>query len=307
MNAPFAFSVEPVAAAFAIREACLAELRAFKPGNVSFASGGHGMQAQDFVVSADAISGVIAAPASGVGERILRAIKATRAIVSFNTNLGIVLLCAPLVHAAIQHSPQRSLEVRLQGVLEALDVRDAELAYQAIRTAEPGGLGRVEAHDVAEPPGITLLQAMREARQRDRIAAQYATNYHDVLKTGVPLARHLAQRWGPSEWVTVGVYVAFLARFADSHIARRHGNEVAHGVMLEAMELEQVLNATAEPGQARPRLEDFDRRLKSKGVNPGSSADLTVATLAVILLDDSLEKASRAPAPEVPASESART
>ena len=307
MNASAAIRVEPVAAALAVREACIAELRALKPGNVSFASAGHGMRAQDFVASADAIAGVIAAPASWVGERILRAIESTRSVVTFNTNLGIVLLCAPLVHAAVEHSAERSLALRLQKVLAALDVRDAELAYQAIRVAEPGGLGRVEAHDVFDRPQVTLLEAMREARQRDRIAAQYATQYHDVFKTGVPLARHLAQRWGQTQWVAVGIYLAYLARFADSHIARKHGNEVAHGVMLEAMDLERRLDEAEEPGQVVPRLEDFDRRLKSRSINPGSSADLTVATLAAVLLDDSLEKAFLARKREAPASESART
>lgn len=307
MNAPPAFSVEPAAAALAIRESCLAELRAFKPGNVSFASAGHGMQAQDFVASADAASGVMAAPAAGVGERILRAIESTRAVVACNTNLGIVLLCAPLVHAVIQHSPERSLRLRLQKVLAELDVRDAELAYQAIRLAGPGGLGRVDSHDVSGTPRITLLEAMREARPHDRIAAQYATRYHDVLETGVPLARHLKQRWGRTEWAAVGVYLAYLARFADSHIARRHGNEAAYAVTREAVELERCLVAADDPAQMLPQLEDFDRRLKARSINPGTSADLTVATLAVIMLDDSLEKASRATAREVLASEPART
>jgi triphosphoribosyl-dephospho-CoA synthase len=307
MNAPPAFNVEPAVAAFAVREACITELHAFKPGNVSFASAGHGMHARDFVASADAMCNVLAAPAARVGERILRAVEATRAVVAFNTNLGIILLCAPLVHAAGLRSAERSLGLRLRGVLEDLDVRDAELAYRAIRLARPGGLGRVEHHDVADEPRITLLEAMREARQRDRIAAQYATQFHDVLQTGVPMLREAIRRRGRPEWATVELYLAYLARFADSHVARKAGNEAAHALACEAAGLERRLKAAAQPSQMLAELEAFDRRLKARSINPGTSADLTVATLVAMMLDDSLEKASRAAARDAFSGEPART
>jgi triphosphoribosyl-dephospho-CoA synthase len=307
MRSLSAFSLDPAAVAFIVHEACLAELRAFKPGNVSFASAGHGMGARDFVASADAMAGVLTAPAACVGERILRAVKATRSVVPFNTNLGIILLCAPLAQAALLDLADRSLRLRLRRVLDALDVRDAELAYQAIRLAEPGGLGRVENHDISGQPRITLLEAMWEARQRDRIAAQYATCYFDVIETGFPIARRAMQRHGREEWVAVEVYLAYLARFADSHVARKHGDEAASAVSREAVELERCLAAADDPAQVLPQLRDFDRRLKSRSINPGTSADLTVATLVAIMLDDSLEKASRAVAREVLASEPART
>lgn len=296
MSVERGFALDPATVAAAVREACLTELRAFKPGNVSFASSGHGMQAADFVASADAVAEVIAAPAAGVGERILRAIEATRAVVDFNTNLGIVLLCAPLVHAVTQLSAERSLRLRLDRVLAALDVVDAELAFRAIRLARPGGLGEADRHDVSQTPRVTLFEAMREARQRDRIAAQYVTRYHDVLETGVPVARRAARRWGRVDWVTVAVYLAFLSRFADSHIARKHGNETAFAVSREAGELEIMLGSSIDPGQAMPMLEEFDRDLKARFVNPGTSADLTVATLFAMDLDDLLDAAFRAQA-----------
>jgi triphosphoribosyl-dephospho-CoA synthase len=289
-------ALDPAAIASAVREACVLEVRAFKPGNVSIASAGHGMNAPDFVASADAMAGVIAEPAMGVGERILRAVESTRVAVAFNTNLGIVLLCAPLVEAAIHRSAEQSLRLRLDRVLAALDVIDAELAYRAIRLAQPGGLGTADRHDVAEIPRVTLLEAMREARQRDRIAAQYVTRYHDVLKIGVPIARQATQRWGSREWAAVAVYLAFLSRFGDSHIARKHGNETAFAVSREAEELEKILAAARDPAGAMEKLEAFDRRLKARSINPGTSADLTVATMLAMTLDDLLDAAFRAPA-----------
>lgn len=290
MSTMEAFALDPVEVAAAIREACLTEIRAFKPGNVSLASPGHGMGARDFVASADAMAAVIAAPGMSVGRRILRAIEATRAEVPFNTNLGIVLLCAPLAHAVVEASGESGLQARLQAVLAALDVNDAVLAYQAIRLAEPGGLGRAERHDVAAAPGVTLLEAMREARDRDRIARQYVTGYRDIFDAGMPAARRALTRLGSREWAAVTVYLELLARFPDSHVVRKHGGEVAAAVSREAGLLVQALGRTSDPAQEMPALEAFDRQLKARSINPGTSADMTVATLVAMDLADSLEK-----------------
>mgnify|MGYP003694220597 CR=1 FL=1 len=88
------------------------------------------------------------APALSVGARIFEAIRRTREAVDCNTNLGIVLLCAPLAQAALS-SGKESLRDRVRWVLEKLDVADAEQAFAAIRLAEPGGLGTAPQHDRA--------------------------------------------------------------------------------------------------------------------------------------------------------------
>src|SRR6266481_2544028 len=284
------FALDPAEVVAAIRDTCLTEIRAFKPGNVSLASPGHGMSARDFIASADAMAAVIAVPGVSVGRRILRAIEATRSVVPFNTNLGIVLLCAPLAHAAVEASGESRLRARLRAVLAALDVYDAVLGYQAIRLAEPGGLGRAERYDVTSAPGVTLLEAMREARDRDRIAYQYVTDYRDVFDTGMPVARRVLARWGGPEWAAVAVYLEFLSRFPDSHVVRKHGLEIAAEVSREAGLLAQTLGRASDPAQEMPALEAFDRQLKAKSINPGTSADMTVATLVAMDLEDSLER-----------------
>ena len=67
MGAGSGFCLAPTMVAEALRIASITEVHAFKPGNVSLASPGHGMRAEDFVASADAVAGVIAAPAPRVG------------------------------------------------------------------------------------------------------------------------------------------------------------------------------------------------------------------------------------------------
>ena len=82
------------------KSACLAELEALKPGNVHIFADGHGMTIHDFIKSAEAVASVIALPDLTLGQRILLSVEATQKTVACNTNLGIILLCAPLV---LQH------------------------------------------------------------------------------------------------------------------------------------------------------------------------------------------------------------
>jgi len=274
----------------AVRAAAVIDVEAFKPGNVSVASAGHDMRAEDFIASANAFATVIAQPGLRVGERILRAIEATRRVVTFNTNLGIVLLCAPLVHAALQPMPERRLRERVRGVLAELDVTDAELTYRAIRLAQPGGLRVSARHDVSSTPTVTLLDAMDEARLRDRIAWQYVTDFEDVFGLGASVMRAGLARGRGTEWAVVSVYLAFLARFPDSHIARKYGDDFARSVVSEAQGAAEIWDGADDPAQAMPALVDLDRRLKARSINPGTSADLTVATVLVAALEDLLDR-----------------
>src|SRR5438128_395760 len=135
--------------------ACETELRALKPGNVHVHAEGHGMTVDDFRASAIAAAEPLCRRGLAVGARIEAAIATTRATVSRNTNLGIVLLAAPLLVAAESAEPG-GFRRALSATLAQLTVSDASLAYAAIRVANPGGLGRAEAQDVTGEPTVTL-------------------------------------------------------------------------------------------------------------------------------------------------------
>src|SRR5262245_24792635 len=164
-----------IAAAFVA--ACRDELDAPKPGNVHVFADGHRMTAAEFVRSAEAAAGPLMSSGARVGARILGAVEATRAAVGTNTNLGIILLCAPLAAAAEQDPAD--LRGALATILADLDVADADLAFRAITLAAPGGLGRVEQHDVRARAAVTLAAAMAAAADRDRIARQFTTGFAD--------------------------------------------------------------------------------------------------------------------------------
>lgn len=269
----------------AFREACLAELSALKPGNVHRFADGHGMTVAQFEASATAAAPAIAAPGLRVGRRILKAIEATREAVGLNTNLGIVLLAAPLV-AAVWRPEHGSLRERVAGVLDALDRSDAEAAYKAIRLAAPGGLGRNAAEDVAEAPTMTLKQAMALATERDRIARQYVTAFADVFEIGLPRLKEALASGLPLEGAVAAVHLRFMAVFPDSHIQRKYGAATAEAVRGEADLLDRDWLWQGTWLERRRRLLAFDSKLKSRHLNPGTSADLTVACLLAYRLDD---------------------
>src|SRR5215831_16663490 len=275
--------------ASAFEDACRDELVAPKPGNVHVFAKGHRLDVTDFERSAAAAAGPLTASGQRVGARILGAVEATASAVKTNTNLGIILLCAPLAAAAETSSPD--LRSAVSRSLRELDKADAEFAFQAIVRASPAGLGRSDRHDVFAPATASLREAMAEAADRDRIAQQYVTDFADVFELGEPLlvatlARSVDRRLG-----TLVTYLGFLSAFPDSHIVRKHGPTVAHEIRDHAVSL-------AALAQRARRLEDilkdvlaWDAALKKANINPGTSADLTVATLFAYRLQNILPTA----------------
>ena len=263
-----------VAALF--RVACAAELEALKPGNVHVHTTGHGMTVADFQASAEAAAPAIARRGAAVGERLHAAVTATRAAVGQNTNLGILLLCVPLAAAAERPEPLPRAVAR---VLRALSVADARAAYAAIRLAAPGGLGRVTTADVQDEPTITLLEAMRQAAARDRIAWNYAHDLRDLFRRGVPRLTALQARGWALPWAIAGTYLALLARTPDSHVARKHGAAAAAALCRRAAPLARRLLASERPEALTDELLALDAALKRAAINPGTTADLVVASL----------------------------
>ena len=266
---------ERIEAAF--RWACLTELDAPKPGNVNAFADGHGMTVDEFVRSANAAAAPLSARGARVGLRIHRAVMATFAAVGTNTNLGIILLCAPLAAAAERDAAD--LRRALHEVLQELDVDDADLAFRSIVRAAPAGLGHSAQHDVFNPATVSLLEAMSAAANRDMVARQYATDFADIFDLGLPLFESVSQSKGDAKWATLATFLGFLSAFPDSHIARKLGAETANCVQRAALNFAAMLQAAEQPNQVLPALLTWDAALKAKAINPGTTADLTVATL----------------------------
>lgn len=271
-------ALTPPGIARAFAAACRAELDALKPGNVHRFAAGHGMEPAHFEAAAAAAAPFMGAAGLSVGQRIAGAVDASRAATGLNANLGIVLLCAPLAQAALTVSPAPFRE-RLSQVLGALDTADADAAFGAIARANPGGLGAAPEADVRAPAATTLAAAMALAAHRDLIARQYASGFADLFAVGVP--RLAGAPLAPAR--LEAAFLAFLAGFPDSHVARKFGAGAAEAVRAEAEALREEIDGLPDPARHR-RLLAFDARLKARGLNPGTSADLTVASAFAALL-----------------------
>lgn len=245
------------------------------------------MQAAMFIASAEAAAPNLFTDGARVGPRVEAAMEASLGVAGCNTNLGIVLLAAPLAVAFEQADPSRGahgLRSTVEHVLHDLDVEDAAAAFRAIAATQPGGLGRVQAHDVAEPATITLLEAMVLAAGRDRVAHQYASAYDDVFGVGIEVLTQgfdAAHRLGidpaaAARHAMLGLYLELLARVPDSHIARRHGLEVAHTVMAQTLAWRHAW-IQGQLREGDEGLARWDAALKQSGLNPGTTADLCVA------------------------------
>jgi triphosphoribosyl-dephospho-CoA synthase len=260
--------------------ACLLEVTARKPGNVHRFRDFDDLTYNDFLLSAAAVGPALDhAPCRRVGETVLEAIQATRQVVRTNTNLGIVLLLAPL--AAVPSDQE--LRSGVEAVLDRLDLDDARLVYRAIRLANPGGLGRVAEQDVADEPTLPLRQIMTLAANRDLVGRQYANGFLEVLGVGVPVLRQGLEQTGDVERAIVLCQLQLLAGLPDSLIARKCGSSVAEEASRRALAvLEQ-----GWPCCGDAPLEAFDAWLTTDGHrrNPGTTADLVTACLFAALRD----------------------
>jgi triphosphoribosyl-dephospho-CoA synthase len=259
--------------------ACVLEVSADKPGNVTPRHDFADMTFADMVRSALALAPVFEAErvrAASVGELIADGVSATAAVTSSNTNLGIVLLFAPLARAAVTRAGGESLRGALERVLAALDVADAVAAYEAIVAARPGGLGDAAEHDVREPARITLREAMAVAANRDSIASEYASGYSIVFDSGLPLLTDALRDEASTLDAVVSLHLGLLATYPDTLIARKAGADAARAVS-------QAAQAVRDGSRTRAQL-DADLRRDGRRLNPGTTADLVAATLLVAQL-----------------------
>jgi triphosphoribosyl-dephospho-CoA synthase len=265
--------------------ACIWEATARKPGNVhrfrDFDDTGY----IDFLTSAAAIAPVLAdAPHHTVGATVFEAVQRTRLVSRGNTNLGIILLLAPLAKADVLLDARAGTVA----VLEALTIDDAEQVYSAIVLAGAGGLARVAEQDVRERPTVSLREAMTLAADRDLIARQYVNGFAEVFDEAAPAVLRGLKSTGCLEGGIVHTHLHLMSRFPDTLIGRKRG-------VAEAKESAHRAGRVLEAGwphtpAGRSALAELDVWLRAEGHqrNPGTTADLIAASLFVLLRQERL-------------------
>ncbi len=272
------------------QQACEIELQAFKPGNVSVYADGHDMTVSDFRISAAVSSRPLCNLDYSLGEKVFYAVKATHEAVGCNTNLGIILLCAPIIQAASQISAEMSFRQALDQVLGTTTITDAKWVFKAIALAAPGGLGNSDEQDVNHQPTVTLTQAMQIASDKDRIALQYVSGYKDIFDYAVLRYNASLSKWRDKSWAAVFVYAELLAQYPDSHIERKHGDKYTKLIAKRMQQFLGEFGKTTDPTQLKQTLFCLDTEFKSIGVNPGTTADMTVATILSVLIEEFISR-----------------
>jgi triphosphoribosyl-dephospho-CoA synthase len=270
--------------------ACILEASAPKPGNVS--PGRHFPDAryEDFLGSAVAIGEPLAGASSRpLGATIRLAVESTARWTRSNTNLGIVLLVAPLARAAMSlgdagPDAERALRGALRRVLAATTIDDARDVYAAIRQAAPGGLGRTPEQDVRNDPTVTLLEVMQLAADRDGIAHEYATGFEATFEIGAPAAERARRERLDWSDAVVETFLTLLANRHDTHIVRRGGTALADEASRRAADA--LARGGVRTADGRRVIDEMDGVLRDERHlgNPGTTADLTAASIFVALL-----------------------
>ncbi len=276
--------------------ACLLEVSAPKPGNVNRHHDFPDTRFEDFLLSAIAIRPAMGdAGRAGVGRTVWRAVRDTHRLVRSNTNLGIVLLLAPLAKAfghtcrSQQHESEvgvDELRGNLSTILAGLTVEDARWAYTAIRLAGPGGLGRALQADVGANPDVTLYQAMALAQDRDAIAREYLTDFAITFGIAYPALKDAVKLFREFPSAIVQAYLTVMAQVPDTLIARKRGMGVASQVSRWASEVLAMGGTFSNRG--RKALAELDHTLcdDDHTLNPGTTADLITAAIFLFLLLD---------------------
>ncbi|HMC18174.1 MAG TPA: triphosphoribosyl-dephospho-CoA synthase [Gemmatimonadales bacterium] len=271
--------------AAAAQLACLLEVSAPKPGNVSPFAGFRDASYEDFLASAAAIGPALtAAGERPLGATIRAAVEATARWVPSNTNLGLVLLLAPLARAALTPGGA-SLRDRLAATLAATTVADARDTYAAIRLGAPGGLGRAPDQDVAGTPTASLRDVMAMAVERDAIAREYASDFRTTFELGAPALRAALADRLPWRDAVVETYLTLLAAAPDTHIARKLGLPAAVTVQQRGRSVLDAGGVRTAPGREAIAALDGELRDEANTLNPGATADLTGAAIYLVLLE----------------------
>jgi triphosphoribosyl-dephospho-CoA synthase len=263
--------------------ACVLEVSAEKPGNITPSHDFHDTSYEDMLRCAIAVGPELArAGERTVGETVLAVVEASRRVAPANTNLGIALLLAPLAKAALDGGPLRA---RLGATLRALDVADARAAYAAIRVSDAGGLHERVEHDVRSEPAVGLREAMASAAERDSIASEYVTDYALTFDTGLPALVAALDAGLAVRDAIVELHLQLLDRAPDTLIARKRGADAAARVSAGARDV--LAAGGVRTAASRRALRSFDASLRAQGnaLNPGTTADLVTATLFVALVE----------------------
>lgn len=253
------------------RMACMMEVTAEKPGNVTPTKSFPDLAYSDFAKAGEMLEEFVEKAAwdedkAEIGKLIFNATPGKN-----NVNFGIILMFIPL--AATHGGSTRKL-------IKSLTPEDTKWIVKAMQRGRLGGMElkdkKLAKYDVLsdkifeviEKEKITPLKLMQMSQPHDTLAKEWVNDY--------PISRAISKSIRIDGDSIVTEYLKTLADYPDTLIARRAGLKEAKKVSQMAQD---VLKGNMSIGE-------FDSYLRSRGnsLNPGTTADLIATGLFLKLL-----------------------
>ena len=265
----------------AFEYACKLDVFSIKPGNVFLDHPAYGMTHKDFLQSSMACSDIICEQNIDIGEKILESVKASIDVVGCNTNLGIILLCSPIVEAIYLDNEHKLQQNNLKKVIDRIDLKQTKTIYKAINLANAGGMGLKDKFDLnaKKSSDFTLSEAMNFASSYDYIANEYTNYFNNIINTISLNWRNYFKLMGNAECATTATFLKLISSNPDSLIARKYGLDTAIEVSGKFKALSDEYCELKNPNIINNKLLLLDSELKIQGLNPGTTADVVVASI----------------------------
>ena len=294
--------------------AILLEVSAEKPGNVNFTSGFEGTKCEHFLASAVAAGPSfqeaayrgtsVAENKLGISEVGLgQLIKTCVADVNAwqkggNTILGTIMLFMPVAVAAGMTPTKKNyafdfslLRKNIDLAVKSTTALDSVHLYEAVDIANPSGLNDAPDLDVTDPrskerlikENVSLYEVFKIASGYDDVCSEWVHNYPITFDLAYPyLMEQLKSK--PLSTAIVHTFLKILSEKPDTFIARKVGKEKAQEISSDAKAVLEL--GGLETAKGKKSLRQFDKklRLSKNKCNPGTTADLTAAALALCTL-----------------------
>lgn len=294
--------------------AILLEVGSNKPGNVNFVTGFNGTNHLHFLASAVAAGPYFKKAAErgiavsegrlylseiGLGQIIRDCVTEINFWQSGgNTLLGAILLLSPVAVAAGMtpmnggHFDLQILRQNLRRVVRSTTPEDAIAVYDAIRIAKPSGLGKAPDLDVNDPSSteriikerISLIKVFEIASEYDLICYEWVNDYTITFDFAYPSLMMEMKMMNDLNKAVIHTFLRVLARHPDTFIARKAGIQRAEEVSVMAGEVLKLGGLSTQEGKAKLQEMDAMLRRESSLLNPGTTADIIAATLALLIL-----------------------
>lgn len=270
-----------------------------KPGNVHRIRDYDDMVFEDFVISGIVIGDSIREACTDVdvenpelGKYILQAVSETDRWIKNNTNLGIVMMTTPIAVAAAISKSFDDIRKNIKILMANTSVDDACDLYDAINIADAGGMGDQDEYDVASDSAKqelrqnnqTMYDVLKISAPWDMLAREMTSDMPAVFEIGYPTYHKLREEKTQNE-ACVLTFLTILSQVPDTLISRKYGSDEALKISMMTRDLLNLKDSE----DFMDKVSEFDEFLYKNKYNPGTTADLTAASIFVSYLKSNFE------------------